>query len=395
MKVNKDKAEKYILYLPQWYPSRKDPQLGIFIRKHASSASLHMKVVVLYATGIDKLHNEYECSLSSKGNLTELIVYFRNSSGVFRKFVNFSRYIKAFKKGMTMIINENSEPCLLHSNALLRAALLAAYYSRKYHIPYVHTEHWTGFIHGAYERKSLLYKFLCRNLVRKARALLAVSANLLDKMKEKGVTNNNTYIVPNIIENCLSGIPQVRSDQKVRILTVADLVEKNKNVSGTLKALVSLRNNHPEIEFHIIGSGIDERLLANIAHKLDPMSEWIIFHGRRDNDYVLAFLQSIDFLVTNSNVETFSVITAEAIAAGKPVIATRCGGPEYFVNEKNGILVDPGDQQQLLDALERMTQSYMNYDPAVISAEIISRFGKETVGRQLFNIYQSIINKSS
>ncbi len=176
-------------------------------------------------------------------------------------------------------------------------------------------------------------------------------------MKEKGVTNNNTYIVPNIIENCLSGIPQVRSDQKVRILTVADLVEKNKNVSGTLKALVSLRNNHPEIEFHIIGSGIDERLLANIAHKLDPMSEWIIFHGRRDNDYVLAFLQSIDFLVTNSNVETFSVITAEAIAAGKPVIATRCGGPDIFVKEKTASWLIPGINTATPGCPGKMTQA--------------------------------------
>lgn len=52
---------------------------------------------------------------------------------------------------------------------------------------------------------------------------------------------------------------------------------------------------------------------------------------------VAGFFCECDFFVLNSNFETFSVVTAEALAYGKPVIATRCGGPEEFVNKIMGI----------------------------------------------------------
>ncbi len=168
MKVNKDKAEKYILYLPQWYPSRKDPQLGIFIRKHASSASLHMKVVVLYATGIDKLHNEYECSLSSKGNLTELIVYFRIQAEFF-EICSIFKIHKAFRR-YDNIINENSEPACSIQCSLQPLAPLSR--STIYHM-----------CNNIGQRLSMVptserhvYKFLQN--CEKTRALLAVSQPL-------------------------------------------------------------------------------------------------------------------------------------------------------------------------------------------------------------------------
>lgn len=72
------------------------------------------------------------------------------------------------------------------------------------------------------------------------------------------------------------------------------------------------------------------------------------FLGFRDD--VPEILHLIDIFVLPSNEETFSIVTTEALAASKPVVATRCGGPEGIITDgKNGFLVPPGNPEQLAE----------------------------------------------
>ncbi|MHC1708075.1 MAG: glycosyltransferase [Bacteroidales bacterium] len=383
----------YILFLTKWYPSLLDPQLGIFVRKHASAVSDFTMIAVIYVTGADDLKSKHEYSVSVEKNLREYTGYYQTAKGVFHRFINLYRYLRTFRYLLRQITQLYGYPELIHSHVLLRPALLAWFYSRKLSVPYVHTEHWTGFIHGAYRRKSILYKWLCKKSVARAETLTVVSDGLKSAMAVNGLLHPDTLIIPNIIEARNIERTFDTDRKKIRILTVADLVERNKNISGTIKALEILKIKYPEIEFHVIGGGQDADLIHSLAGKADPHSEWIKFYGKRDNIFVLEFLQGIDFLITNSTIETFSVITAEAIAAGKPVIATRCGGPEYFVTPENGILIEPGIQAVLVEAIETMLQSFSNYDPVVLSAGILSKFGRQAVGKQLMGLYQKILKK--
>ena len=102
--------------------------------------------------------------------------------------------------------------------------------------------------------------------------------------------------------------------------------DKNKNISGTIRAVSNIVNTRNDFEFHIIGGGPDEEALKTLASELTLLNTKIFFHGRKANDYVLDFINEVDFIVINSNVETFSVAAAEALASGKPVISTMCGG---------------------------------------------------------------------
>jgi len=104
----------------------------------------------------------------------------------------------------------------------------------------------------------------------------------------------------------------------------------------------------------------------------------------------LDFMQKIDFFVLNSNLETFSVVTAEALANGKPVVATRCGGPETFVNDKTGILVEPKNQKQLEDAILYMIKHYKDYNPQYLSDSIKKDYNSKIIGKKFFDIYLKI-----
>lgn len=87
--------------------------------------------------------------------------------------------------------------------------------------------------------------------------------------------------------------------------------------------------------------------------------------------------------VCSSRTETLSCVLNEAAACGKPVISTRCGGPEDIVTEETGLLVPVDDVEALAGAMLRMLDTAADYDPQRIRELTVSRFGVETVCAQL------------
>ena len=85
------------------------------------------------------------------------------------------------------------------------------------------------------------------------------------------------------------------------------------------------------------------------------------------------------------------MVYIEAMATGLPVIATRCMGPEDFVNDENGILVPPEDAAAFADAMERMIRSRDRYDSEAIAAFVRSRFSPQNVAEQLTQVDKEII----
>ena len=66
---------------------------------------------------------------------------------------------------------------------------------------------------------------------------------------------------------------------------------------------------------------------------------------------VSSILAHADIFVLASRKETFGIVYVEAMAKGLPVIATKCGGPEEFVNKENGILVPVDNVEELSKAM--------------------------------------------
>ena len=128
-----------------------------------------------------------------------------------------------------------------------------------------------------------------------------------------------------------------------------------------------------------------------MAKQLGVLDKYIFFHGRKTNDFVLAFLPTIDFLIVNSNYETFSVVTAEALACGKPVVATRCGGPEIFITTENGLLISPNKKEELKNAVCDMMKNYDKYDSETLAKNIRQTYSKSKIGKDLLKMYETIL----
>ena len=143
-------------------------------------------------------------------------------------------------------------------------------------------------------------------------------------------------------------------------------------------------------QIKIIGQGKDSATLKKLALEFNLLNTKIFFEGLKSNDEVYQYLQDCDFLVMNSLYETFSLICAEAMSCGKPVLATLCGGPNEFITPDTGILIEPGNKAQLKENFLFMLANHRKFNPMSIRAYVKNLFSQEKVGNDFQQFYESI-----
>jgi glycosyltransferase involved in cell wall biosynthesis len=102
-------------------------------------------------------------------------------------------------------------------------------------------------------------------------------------------------------------------------------------------------------------------------------------------------LSEIDVMVVSSHYETFGVVAAEALTAGVPVIATRCGGPECIVQEGDGLLVPPKQPLVLGQAMQQLGEELSSYNRRGIADRAKDRFSGPAVAARLTEEYDHVL----
>lgn len=157
-----------------------------------------------------------------------------------------------------------------------------------------------------------------------------------------------------------------RYDNDGYILYVGRLVEEK-----GLFVLIDAARRMPDTRFKIVGTGPDAARLHEYANRL-PNVEFIGF--RTGEDLQALYRGARCVVVPSLWYEVFGLIVLEAMAAGKPVIASNIGAlPETILDHETGFLVRPGSAPELEDAILRLT-------PKV--AEEMGKRGRERVERE-------------
>lgn len=378
--------KKSILILPRWYPNKEDIQLGNFIRQQALLLKDDFAISVIYVQADSSLKTEFEILENTSEGIHEIIVHFKQGNGVFGKLINARRYKKAQQLGVEKIKHSID---LCHVHVPYRPAFLALKLRRKMNIPFVITEHWSGHLTGEYHQKNATDKSLYKAVLKKASAISCVSQLLATKFKEN--TSYDAVVIPNYIEYFPIS-EDSESNGRIQLLSVADMNDAVKNISGLLHAFSSALKTISNLHLTLIGGGPDEKKILDLIADLD-LSSHISFRGRLAHTAVLSEMNLCDFYICNSYFETFGMTVAEALRCGKPVISTRCGGPEEFLNEQNSICIQPKNNQELTAAILKMANEYQNYDSEKLSKEMELKFGKEAVKKMWVEFYNSTLKK--
>jgi glycosyltransferase involved in cell wall biosynthesis len=84
-------------------------------------------------------------------------------------------------------------------------------------------------------------------------------------------------------------------------------------------------------------------------------------------------------------------VVVESLACGVPVVATEVGVAREVIVNENGLLVPPGDEKALTDAMYKMLDLCREYDKTAIKKSLSEKYSKETVGKQITELYKEVV----
>jgi len=385
--------KRKVLILPSWYPTRTYPVNGIFVRDQAREISKRYDVAVLYprwAGCRDMLTCRFGPRSKNEEEAGLMVCRERALVPLPRQFeLGYYLYFRAAKRGFEKLLSTWGNPDMIHAHVVLPAGWAASLLGRRYGIPVVLSEHSGPF---SMHLRSRGQRHLVRETLSRIDRVIAVSPTL-EREIETFHQGAEIRVVGNVIRteffSPLNGGPERARPRGLRFFSAALLNEK-KGMHYLIEAMDLLaQRGVASFELTIGGDGPAKHALEQRVRNLG-LSDRCRFLGMLTPLEVRNWIRKSDVFVLPSLRETFSIVLGEAMACGKPVIATRCGGPEFIVTEETGVLVDAANASALADAMDQFVTGKVTFNPDLIRQSVVERFGEETFLCAISKIYEEL-----
>jgi len=341
-----------VLFLTPWYPSEKDAMAGLFVQKH---------VEAVRAQGVD-------VRVISSYTWLELWQQWR------------------------ALRREGWMPDVVQLNVIQKQGLLALWLKRRYHIPYVIIEHWSGYLpeNGQYKKLSFLKKRLYRHIAEQAEILMTVSQRHAEAMQECGIHSKHWERINNVVDDFFFDRPKTskqRSEQKI-LLHISCFDEKAKNVKGLLRAAKALSEKRQDWQLVLVGTGVDFDDVRAYAESLEFPDGLLVWTGELTPREVANWMHQSDAFVLSSRYETYGVVLAEAATAGVPILSTPVGIAEELAD----LIVPQEIAQNKPSRFAEFIETILWNAPQGTIDKDINRFSSEAIGKKLKKIYEGLIH---
>ncbi|MDI6773846.1 MAG: glycosyltransferase [Verrucomicrobiota bacterium] len=392
-----------IFLIPSWYPSEAHPFVGSFTQEQAhlfaelypdtqvvvsvvGSIDAHLSVLSPWAwpRALAKLARQARFAEVADGNFIE----WRRAAPQWTFFLGgFGPVIRGHRRNFELARQRFGAMDVIHAHVAFPGGWAAMEIARDSGVPFMITEHMSPFPFPAFCMGGRLSARI-RRPMEAARAIVAVSPWHAERIASFGLPK--PVAVPNVVdERVFRPIPAgTRDDGPFRFLTVGGMIPQ-KGIPDLLRAAREVAAARPMVRFRIAGTGPNLNAYRRLARELGVAGQvdWLGAVPRSDMPDAYA---GSDAVVVSSRHESFSVVCVEAIACGKPVVATRCGGPESILTPACGILVPVSDIAGLRDAMLKMIGDREAFRPEQVRECFMGRLSREAVLGRIREMYQRV-----
>jgi glycosyltransferase involved in cell wall biosynthesis len=232
---------------------------------------------------------------------------------------------------------------------------------------------------------------LTRDVLRGADYVVTVSGDLRLKAVTMGASAEKTRAVVN---GCDLSVFHVRDrfearrelgiDPAAQAILYVGRMDVKKGLLELVEAAASLRPQHANLQVYLVGKGPDQPLIRS-AIQANNAASYIHALPGCAFDEVAVWMAAANLVTLPSYMEGCPNVVLEALASGRPVVATNVGGIPEVLSEKCGRLVPPRDSGALAQALASVLDK--DWDAGAISAHGSRSW--ETVSAELLEIFES------
>lgn len=230
-------------------------------------------------------------------------------------------------------------------------------------------------------------RFTEKKVAERAVRVIVPSTYLKGVVSAWGINPDRITVVHNAVSlpALSSSEMYVQHFSRPRIVSIGRLVPW-KGMDGVIDAVAALNERGGSASLAIVGEGEEKVRLEVEARKKLPGLH--VFTGRLSHEKTLAILKDADVFVLNSRYEGLSHLLIEATLLHVPIVATDAGGNKEVVeHEQNGLLVPPGDQNALTEAIARIVTDASFAEKLRRGAQVVAkRFASERMYQETVNV---------
>ncbi|MHA2326016.1 MAG: glycosyltransferase family 4 protein, partial [Promethearchaeota archaeon] len=211
-------------------------------------------------------------------------------------------------------------------------------------------------------------------------------------INEYQISSNKVKVVPNSVDtrrfnpNIKShGIREKLSLLSEPIVLYVGKLDYHKGVEYLIEGFARLVKEFPDVKLVIVGDGPTRKNLEFLVdtQKIDNS---VIFVGKVSDEDLAKYYAASELVILPSFMEGFGIVLLEAMASGKPCVATKVGGTEdVVVNNETGLIIPPADPNSIYQAMQFM----------LLNPDLRKKFGKSGRKRAVENFTPEKIAKQT
>lgn len=217
--------------------------------------------------------------------------------------------------------------------------------------------HYRGLV-GKY--RLLLTFHMVRRSIANASAIVSIAGDYVPGLFRPLLMGKRIYGIENPVDEAFFQCRDLRVDSSAIALSVGSVIPR-KNLVGLLAAFETVVRELPNAQLRVAGAIADSEYFGKVQDQLhrSAITEHVHFLDSLGQESLLREYEGASLLVMSSIHETTPVVIAQAMAAGRPVVATRAGGTRAMIRDGDtGYLVDVGNTETLAQRMVNLLRDW-------------------------------------